>query len=130
MTLLDTACTKVAEKKAHSYSPIVRTLTFDYSKSKVYFPYRMVMDAIASLSEERMIIHKEVLFNIVKRKYKEDVSSPINFNQVILNLKNLQKTSREVVSYNERTEEIEIVDSGFKFYLNWKVRQSDESNSP
>lgn len=129
ISLLDTACTKMAGKKAHSYSPIVRVLTFEYSKAKIYFSYRMIMEAIASLPEDRTIIHKEVLFNNINKKYKEDSPSLIDFNQAILNLKNLQKASREVISYNERTEELEIVDSGFKFYLNWKVRQSDESAS-
>jgi len=122
LNLIPNACQKIAKKKSRIYTTIYSVLSYGRRKAKKYATYRMIMEAIASLDDENMRINKDKLYDLLCKRFL-DYAPPLTIYSLALSrLRDIQKNLKEVVSYNEISEMIEIVDPGFKFYLNWIVR--------
>lgn len=124
LNLLTKACQKVAIKQSRIYRTIFSALSYGRRKAKKYATYRMIMEAIASMDDDRMVIRADKLYETLSMRFGDYIPPRYNFSQALSHFRKIQINLKEVISFNELTDTIEIVDPGFKFYLNWSVRPS------
>lgn len=120
--LLSSAFRKVSLKKSKIYSTIYQALSYGRRKAKKFQTYRMFMESLATLSPTIMSAHKDKLYDILSAKFGADAVPRYNYTQALTQIPMIQQNLKEVISYNRVTEIVEIIDPGFKFYLNWVKR--------
>ncbi len=117
--LLKRACRRVAIRRSSAYDVVYNALIRGKRKPKKFVTYNMIMESLSNLRDKEMIIHIDDLLKLIKDKYKDNMPPNHLFTQALLNFKDIQTKFKEVISYNSSSEEMEIIDPGFKFYLKW-----------